>query len=166
MIGIGRHTDYASRIILHLSALPAGAQVTADSIAKRKLLPRAFMRRVVVRLAAANLLRTVRGAGGGVALARPASEISLLDVVTAMEGGLKLNVCVDDPRACPLSPACPVQRAWTDVTGQLETLLSRIRFDRLANALERQPVQPNAPRRLRAARAAKKVGKGVEHGRA
>ena len=167
MIGIGRHTDYAARIILHLSALPQGSQVTAEDVAKKRLLPRAFMRRIVVRLAASNILRTVRGAGGGISLARPPSEISLLDVVQAMEGGLTLNACVNQPMACPLSAGCPVQRAWTDATKQLETILSAIRFSQLANAAEREIAQSGYPRRLKAGagRTKKELKKGGKRGR-
>ena len=170
MIGIGRHTDYAARIVLHLSALPHGARVTSETIAKKRLLPRAFMRRIVVRLAAANVLRTVRGAGGGIALARPASEISLLDVVQAMEGDLMLNACVGRPMACPLSAACPVQRAWTGVTKQLETALFGIRFSQLANAMEQEIGRTGYPRKsgpkARVARRQKKLDKGGKRGRA
>jgi len=136
VLGIGRHTDYAARIVLHLSCLPEGTQVTADEISRKRLLPPSFIRRIVGRLAAAGILRTTRGAGGGVALARKPGEISLLDVVAAMEGGVTLNACVDTPRSCPLAEACPVQRAWTGVTRALEAELEAVRFDRLADPLE------------------------------
>ena len=123
MIGIGRHTDYAARIVLHLASLEEGTKLTAAEIAARRLLPPAFVRRIIGKLAEAGILLTSRGAGGGVTLARPAREISLLDVVVAMEGGLVLNACVDTPSACPLATACPVNSAWREATG---TLAARI----------------------------------------
>jgi Rrf2 family protein len=132
MIGIGRHTDYATRIILHLSMLGAGAQITAGEVARKRLLPRAFVRRIVRRLGTAGILRTSRGAGGGISLARPASQISLFDIVQAMEGGLAFNACVNNPSACPLAAVCPVQCAWTQITGQIAESLKSVRFDRLA----------------------------------
>ena len=155
MLGIARHTDYAARIILHLACLEGGARVPIAEIAARRLLPGAFVRRVVVRLASAGLLRTVRGAGGGVQLARPAAEISLLDLVRAMEGGVALNRCVAAPQACPLASTCPVQRAWTGATRHLEDYLDTVRFDVLANALETGVAKQGYPRaqRVRAARA-------------
>lgn len=136
MIGIGRHTDYAARIVLHLSCLPAGTRVTAAEIARQRLLPPPFIRRIVGRLAAAGILHTSRGAGGGVTLARPPAEISLLDVLRAMEGGITLNACVASPKSCPLSRACPVNRAWAAATHSLEAELATVRFDRLADPLE------------------------------
>ena len=136
MQGIGRQTDYAARIVLHLACLGEGAQVPVKEISAQRLLPPAFVRRIVGRLAGAGILRTVRGAGGGVRLARPASEVSLLDVLRAVEGGVVLNKCVDTPDFCPNTPSCPVHRAWTDATRQLEDHLANVRFDRLAADLD------------------------------
>jgi Rrf2 family protein len=136
MIGIGRHTDYGSRIVLHLASLEPGALVPTATIAERRLLPKPFVRRIVRRLAAAGLVETVRGAGGGIRLARPAAEISLLDVVRALEGEVVLNRCVDVPEACPLAESCPVQRQWTQLTRNLEAELANIRFSELATSLE------------------------------
>jgi Rrf2 family protein len=132
MQGILRHTDYAARIVFHLASLGDDARVQVREIAERRLMPAPFVRRVVARLAAAGILRTVRGSGGGVRLARPASEISLLDVVRAMEDGIVLNRCVPEPGICPLSDACPVQRAWCDATRLLEKRLGGVTFADLA----------------------------------
>lgn len=133
--GVARHTDYAARIVLHLASLEPGSRVTIADIAARRLLPDPFVRRVLRRLVAVGILATSRGKGGGVRLARPASAISLLDVVTAMEGGLTLNRCVDHPMECPLTATCPVHQAWTDTTRKLETMLSAVSFDHLATQL-------------------------------
>lgn len=136
MLGIARHTDYAARIVLHLACLEEGARVPIAEIAQRRLLPTPFVRRVIGRLVTAGIVTTVRGAGGGVVLARPPAEISLLDVVRAMEGGIVLNACVDTPHSCPLATLCPVQAAWTDATRALEANLSAVRFDTLSTASE------------------------------
>lgn len=136
MQGIGRHTDYAARIILHLATQEPEALVPIATIAERRLLPVPFVRRIVAKLAAARLIDTVRGSGGGIRLARPPAEISLLDVVRAVEGGVVLNRCVDTPHSCPLSTACPVQREWTRVTRNLEADLTTVRFSELASSLE------------------------------
>ena len=159
MIGIGRHTDYAARIVLHLATLERGARITSAEIAARRLLPPAFVRRIVGKLADAGILRTTRGAGGGVTLARPAGEITLLDVVKAMEGGLVLNACVDTPTACPLTAVCPVNGAWCDATDTLAASLSRVRFDTLADSIETSVTRDGYPKRSRRRRrAARRVG--------
>jgi Rrf2 family protein len=133
MVGISRQTDYAARIVLHLACLEPGTQVALAGIARQRLLPAPFVRRLVGRLVDAGILQSSRGFKGGVRLGRPAEAISMLDVVMAMEGEVALNACVDHLDSCPFSAHCPVQRAWTDVTQVLRDHLAAIRFDQLAS---------------------------------
>lgn len=135
MITIGRQTDYAARIVLHLASAEGEGMVTASEIAARRLIPPAFIRRIVTRLSQAGILRTVRGSGGGIALARAASEITLKQVVEAMEGPIALNACLVTGSECPLAEACPVQEAWAEGTRNLSNYLDDIRFDGLASRL-------------------------------
>ncbi len=137
MMGISRQTDYAARLVLHLASLAPHAQASIPEIASRRLLPEPFLRRIVRRLAAAGLVSTARGVGGGIRLARPAENITLLDVMRAIEGDVVLNRCVAIPEACPLSDACPVQRQWTRITRNLKEDLAKVRFSDLATSLER-----------------------------
>jgi Rrf2 family protein len=136
MLGIKRETDYAARIVLHLACLGEGAQVQVREIAEERLLPLYFVRRIVARLASSGILQTTRGMGGGIRLGRPASEITLLDVVRVMEGGVVLNQCEAAPDTCPLSEDCPVHDAWVGATRALEKHLAGVRFDRLASQPE------------------------------
>ena len=136
MLAIGRHTDYAARVVLHLASSKDGARVTARAIAEKRLIPRAFVRRIVSRLSAAGILRTTRGQGGGITLARPPSKISLLDVLEAMEGPVVLNGCVAEPGSCPISDACPVRRCWGGVNARLAKDLGRQSFAMLAKKLK------------------------------
>ena len=139
MITISRETDYAARVLLHLSLEEAGERVTAQQIAQQRLIPRALVRRVVTRLAAAGLVVTTRGSEGGISLARPAGEISLLDVVEAMEGPMALNQCVVEPGICPLVPVCNVHVAWVHARDVIRTHLQGITFDQLAGKKEESP---------------------------
>ena len=132
MLSISRQTDYACRVILHLAMLPPGQRVTAQDIAKRRLIPPALVRRVITQLANAGLVTTARGSNGGLSLARPASEISLLDVVQVMEGPLALNACAVNPQACPLMQVCSVHQVWVEARATLMAKLSQSTFDKLA----------------------------------
>ena len=164
MIAIRRDTDYAARIILHLSMMGEGAQITAEEVSRKRLLPHAFVRRIIRRLGAAGILRTLRGAGGGIALSRPAAQISLFDVVKAMEGDLAFNPCVDNPQACPLASDCSVRRSWAAVTDQLSSSLAAIRFDDLAKVSNHsrrpKPGNPQAPAAGQTQRGKKGEGRG------
>jgi Rrf2 family protein len=134
MIGISRQTDYAARLVLHLAALPPGSQVSIAEISTLRLLPVALVRRLAGPLVKAGILRTSRGTGGGIRLGRDAALISLLDVITAIEGLVVLNQCLDGKHACPFTNACPIQDAWAVATRALETHLAGVRFDALARA--------------------------------
>jgi Rrf2 family protein len=138
MIGISRQTDYAARLVLHLASLEPDTQVSIAEVAERRLVPEPFLRRIVRKLVVAGLVATVRGVGGGIRLACPAEDVSLLDVVRAIEGGVVLNRCVNDPPVCPLADVCPVQRQWTRITANLEADLLAVRFSDLAPSVERR----------------------------
>jgi Rrf2 family protein len=85
-------------------------------------------------LSLSGLVNTQRGAGGGVSLARPAAEISLLEVVEAIDGPVRLNRCAFEPGACPRDSFCPVHGIWAKAQAELTGLLSNTTFDELATA--------------------------------
>ena len=132
MLGISRQTDYAVRVVLHLACLPAGVQVSIGEIAESRSLPMAFVRRLIKPLVSRGLLASTRGSAGGIRLARPPADISLLDVVQALEGDLSLNQCTDVHKGCPLADGCPVHSVWTGANRVLAAHLASVRFDALA----------------------------------
>jgi len=132
MITLSRQTDYACQVILHLATLSPDTRVTAQEIAARRIIPRALVRRITTQLGKAKLIATTRGMGGGLALVRPASQISLLDVTQAMEEMILPNACVTNPRACPLMKVCSVHEVWVDAHACLVAQLRQATFDQLA----------------------------------
>ncbi|MDH7486838.1 MAG: Rrf2 family transcriptional regulator [Anaerolineae bacterium] len=133
---ITRKTDYATRVLLHLALLSPGGQATTQDIAHRQLIPERLIRHIISQLAKARLLSTKRGKGGGVQLARPAAEISLLDVVEAMQGPLSLNLCVDEPDSCALAAECPMHEAWARTQEELANWLRQETLDKLTQRSE------------------------------
>ena len=134
MIGISRQSDYAARLVLHLACLPVGTRVSIPEISAIRLLPAPFTRRIVGDLVKAGLLNTQRGTGGGISLARPAAEISLLDILNAVEGGVVLNACLEGGKPCVFGQGCLVQRAWGQATDLLQQHLTTVTFDTLVAA--------------------------------
>jgi Rrf2 family protein len=133
MIGISRQTDYAARLVLHLACLEPGVRVSIPEIARTRLLPAPFTRRLIALLIRAGILQTTRGTHGGVSLARPAPEISLLDILEALEGGVVLNDCLAGGEPCVFGPGCTVQRAWGRASTLLRDHLASVTFDQLAS---------------------------------
>jgi Rrf2 family protein len=106
---LSRHADYALRIVLDLA--PGSSSRIAD-IARRRRAPPAFLAKIVRSLVRAGLLRSLRGRNGGVTLARPASRITVLQVIEAVDGPLALNRCVPSGGGCPLSRSCLAHPLW------------------------------------------------------
>lgn len=131
---ITRQADYAIRAVLYLARLgPHGRAITAQ-IAREQQIPPTFLAKIVSQLSAAEVVRAIRGANGGVALARPAEEITLLELVEAIDGPITLNSCMNDSTSCPLSSGCPVCNVWREAQTMLVAHLSSVNFGALAQA--------------------------------
>jgi Rrf2 family protein len=131
---ISRRTDYGVRVILDLAIQSQNGRTSTQEIAERQNIPAPFLAKIISQLALSGLVTTYRGAGGGVSLARPAAEISLLHVIEALDGPLRLNRCVIEPSACPRDEYCPVHHIWAKAQTDLTSLLSGTTFDDLASA--------------------------------
>jgi Rrf2 family protein len=130
---ISRRTDYGVRVIMDLASLPDGARPSTQEIADRQSIPAPFLAKIISTLSVSGLVITYRGAGGGVSLARPASEISLLHVIEALDGPVQLNRCVIEPSACPRDSFCPVHHIWAKAQSELTSLLDNTTFDELVS---------------------------------
>lgn len=99
-------TDFALRVLLTLGVAPERRRSTEDLAADIGV-PRNHVQKIVQDLAAAGLVRTQRGAGGGVVLARPPEAIRIGEVVRRLEAGQALVECFRaDGGACCFSPTC------------------------------------------------------------
>ena len=109
---ITNQADYALRAMLYLARLGFGKRAPSNVIAEEMNMSRIFLSRINTQLVNARLISTWRGARGGVALTRPPSEISIYDVLTAVDGPIRLVGCLDDPDCCPFSGTCPLHKFW------------------------------------------------------
>lgn len=101
-----RQCEYALRIMLELASHPYGEVVASKTISERQDIPEDFLKKTVHLLALTGLVNTVRGAQGGVRLAKAADDIKVLDVVEAIEGPLAINPCLAPGYYCPNRPTC------------------------------------------------------------
>lgn len=128
---ITRQADYAVRAVLYLAEMGQDHRAPTSQIAEEKQIPPSFLAKIVSQLSVAGLLQTSRGARGGVTLAKPANEISLLDVVEAIDGPIMLNECVGDHSACNFGSTCSIKPVWCDAQHELVTRLSQTNFSQL-----------------------------------
>jgi Rrf2 family protein len=100
-------------------------------LAEETGLPVPTVQKLVSKLTAAGLLRSTRGARGGLQLARPAAAITLADIVEAVEGPIALTQCVET-RGCTLDHTCSVRAHWPVVNDALRGALAGVPLTRLA----------------------------------
>ncbi len=125
---ITRQADYAVRTVLHLARIGDKGLAATRTVAVEQNIPPSFLAKIISQLAIAGLLHTSRGARGGVTLARDPKDITLLEVVEAIDGPIRLNVCVGDDGACTFEEDCPARPVWCDVQSELITRLKGTSF--------------------------------------
>ena len=129
---ITRQADYAIRAVLYISKLGASQRAATSQIAQEQHIPPSFLAKIISQLSIAGLLQTSRGARGGVTLARTPEDITLLDVVEAIDGPIALNECVNDQEACSFGDECPLRPIWCDAQDDLVKRLKSTNFAQFA----------------------------------
>ena len=129
---ITRQADYAVRAIYYLSMIGTDKRASTSKIAKEQHIPPSFLAKIISQLSVAGLLHTSRGARGGVSLARDPKDITMLDVVEAIDGPILLNECVADSGNCDFTEDCPMRPIWCDAQKHLVESLDSTKFANLA----------------------------------
>jgi len=126
-------TDYAFRVIMHLTGLPEGTIVTSQNIAEQQNIPVGFLQKVLRTLTKGKVIKSYRGIDGGFALAKQAIDISLLDIIAIMEGPVHLQRCLKDNNSCNkgCAPECPVHAALAVIQTDFTQALGKVRFAKL-----------------------------------
>lgn len=127
MIRIGRLTDYGILLMTHMAARRNGGLSAAELAADARL-PLPTVSKLLRLLAKEGLLVSHRGAKGGYSLARPAHQISVAGIISAIEGPVALTLCttVDQPGDCELESHCPVRGHWQKINRALRVALEEI----------------------------------------
>jgi Rrf2 family protein len=140
-----RRADYAIRAMLALGRHNGDGPLTTRRIADEMAIPVRFLPQVMADLGRAGLVDATTGRSGGYRLARPASRISLLDVVTAIEGDSRTTECVLRGGPCGWDGQCDVHDVFA--SGQ-EALLDRLRQASLASVMSRRGHPDEGPNGL------------------
>ena len=128
---ITRQADYALRAMLYLARLGPNQRASTRDIAEFQKIPPSFLAKIISQLSIARLIHTARGARGGVTLAREPEQISVLDVVEAIDGPITLNDCTSDPSICSFGDSCPIHDVWCETQAELVHRLKNSTFDQL-----------------------------------
>ena len=143
MLALTKKTGYGLIAMTYLAGLDVEHLASAREIADKFGVPLSLLMNVLKQLAAAGYVESVRGAHGGYRLARDPAEISLADVITAVEGPIRLAECVAgreeefDAEPCKLMDRCPIADPVHRVQRKLSDFLKTVR---LAEIVEPAPV--------------------------
>jgi FeS assembly SUF system regulator len=142
MIRISRLTDYGIVLMSYLAAHPDRLH-NATEVAIGARLPAPTVSKLLRLLAREGLLASHRGVKGGYGLARRAEDISLADVIRALEGPIALTTCNTSlPGECEHEPQCPVRGHWHRINQAVRQALEGVRLAEIASAA--LPVPPPA----------------------
>ncbi len=130
-------TDYGLRAMIHIASLPEEAVVLRASVAEAQKIPSSFMAKILRRLVRGRLLRSARGVHGGFSLGRPAAEISLLDIIEAIEGPIALTRCATTGAGCTMARDCPGSVVWPSIQTSFSKILSSLSLEELTDAPRR-----------------------------
>lgn len=130
-------SEYGLLAMIDLACRADEGPVSAREISDRQGIPAKYLEQLFVALRKSGLVGAVRGARGGFALERPASEISVLEVVEALEGSLRPTVC-DSERAasCGRGDACAAAAVWERATSAVREVLESTTLASLARTQE------------------------------
>lgn len=123
-IQLTRAGEYAVKSLVFLATQDEEVRVMASEVAAAEQIPVNFVRKILEALAKTGLVKSYRGAGGGFTLGRAPEQITVRQVVEAVEGPLALNQCLT-PGACSNLPQCPMSQIWMEAQRAMEDVLGK-----------------------------------------
>jgi len=114
---------YGTRALLDIALNGKDKPVLLRDIARRQQISTMYLEHLITPLITAGTVRSIRGARGGVWLAKPPHEIKLSEIVLLLEGSLAPVACVDDPKYCPRSAFCVTREVWSEMKEAMNSIL-------------------------------------------
>jgi len=150
VIRLTRQTDYGIVLMTLLAADPERI-ANAPELAQEARLPQPIVSKVLKLLARDGLLASHRGVKGGYGLARKPEEISLSEIIFALEGPIAMTECIDgSPGDCSQEPVCPVRGHWQVINRAIDRALHGLSLAEMAQPVQRTLVTLGRGNRLEA----------------
>lgn len=127
-----RKGEYAIRGIVYLAKQPAGKVILVSEVAEATDVPQTFLAKIFQSFAKLGLVNSFRGTGGGFLLGRPASRITLRQVVEAVEGPIIPNRCLTGEGSCERESECTVHPVWRKIQNEIAAILDGVSLEDLA----------------------------------
>ena len=136
MVRVTKLTDYGVGLMAHLARRPGEEIATAPELAGQLQLPLPTVRKILKILAKEKLLVSIRGASGGYRLAKNPGDVTLMEMVAALEGPLALTECATgDPCDCDRLDVCGLRDNWSMVNSLMQRTLENYTLEQMAGSL-------------------------------
>jgi Rrf2 family protein len=139
-----RAADYAVRVLVHLAGMPPETRASRSELASAAECPDQFLSKVLQSLTRAGLVISHRGNTGGFELPASARKASVLDIVEAVEGPIRLNLCLASDTSCSRSHWCPAHLVWAEAQAAMTAVLRRATISELAARAAADAAKPSA----------------------
>lgn len=124
--------QYGTRALLELALQKAEGPVPLKDIAQKQQIPQQYLEHLITPLIAAGFLRSIRGAKGGIMLAKTPEDIKLSEVLQVLEGPIAPTQCVNHPDICERSAFCVTRDVWSELKKAMEGVLESTTLQDLA----------------------------------
>ncbi len=143
MIRLTRLTDYGIMLLTIIARERNGSTRSARELAARSRLPQPTVSKLLKALAHGGLLETRRGVRGGFSLAKPAEQVTVADIIAALEGPIGITECTAHPGQCGVEPLCPVRTNWRKINRAVLEALRGISLAEMARPMtfDARPVE-------------------------
>jgi Rrf2 family protein len=130
-VRVSTRGDYASRALLSLALHDDGEPTSVRDLAERTGLPQPYLEQILLTLKGAGLVRSKRGVGGGYVLARGAAQITLAEIVSAVDGPIQAGDfgLPHEGGACDHEGQCALLAVWGEVSSKLQVFLGGMTLD-------------------------------------
>jgi len=129
---------YGLRILLDLATHQNKGPVNLSDISKRQGISEKYLWQVINLAKAAGLINSARGPKGGYTVAKPTDQITVLEIISALEGPIVLVDCLDKPESCNRNDSCVTREVWGKIGDSMKKTMAGITLQELVNKQEAQ----------------------------
>ncbi|MDZ7369641.1 MAG: Rrf2 family transcriptional regulator [candidate division KSB1 bacterium] len=126
MFKLSKKTEYALLALQHMAEQGEGYILTVKEIAEAKSVPQPLLAKILQQLAKEGLIDSLQGAYGGYILNRKPQEITLGEIVEAIEGPIRIVECIDEPQSCARDINCGVKKSFNPLQQAVSAYLQRV----------------------------------------
>lgn len=133
MLRISRQTDYGVFLMTIFGREETGKLISARDLVARTQLPLPMVSKILKGLARNGILESHRGVHGGYFLTRHPSELSVAEIIEAIDGPIAITECVDEETGCRFKSVCPMHSNWSRINSAIATALEDVSLEQMCD---------------------------------